>query len=158
MNEYLINAREELKRVDHLIYVSLKYTRTADVLKSVIERLVNCYSRIICGLLQRIKSDKKIDDFPKVPALQVEEVIKWYPNDKLIADSAQLYLFLRKANNSEHKGTMEYRRNVTMTIMVEGKPFEVTIDDAMKYYKDIQLFMEYIEEKKYLDFPFWEGM
>ena len=28
MNEFIFNAREELKRVDHLIYVSLKYTRT----------------------------------------------------------------------------------------------------------------------------------
>ena len=32
MNEYLLEAREELKRLEHILYVSLKYTRTVDVL------------------------------------------------------------------------------------------------------------------------------
>ena len=41
MIESLENAKEELKRIDHLIYVTLKYTRTVDVLLSVVERMVN---------------------------------------------------------------------------------------------------------------------
>ena len=40
MREKLEEAFEELKRVDHLIYVSLKYTRTTDVLKNVIDRMI----------------------------------------------------------------------------------------------------------------------
>ena len=34
IGEGLTNACEELTQVDHLIYVSLKYTRTCDVLKT----------------------------------------------------------------------------------------------------------------------------
>ena len=33
-DEYLIEAREELNRIEHIIYVSLKYTRTTDVLRN----------------------------------------------------------------------------------------------------------------------------
>ena len=40
MTENLENAKEELKRIDHLIYVTLKYTRTVDVLLSVVERMI----------------------------------------------------------------------------------------------------------------------
>ncbi len=35
MTDYLDNAKNEMKRVDHLLFVSLKYTRTVDVIKSV---------------------------------------------------------------------------------------------------------------------------
>ena len=44
MKEALDNAKEELKRVDHLFYVSLKYTRTADMMRHLIERLINAFS------------------------------------------------------------------------------------------------------------------
>ena len=40
--EHLVSLSriEELKRVDHLVYVSLKYTRTVDVIRSIIDRLI----------------------------------------------------------------------------------------------------------------------
>ena len=39
--ESIDKAKEELKRVDHLFFVSLKYTKTVDVIKSLIDRLIN---------------------------------------------------------------------------------------------------------------------
>ena len=53
MIESLEDAKEELKRVDHLIYVSLKYTRTVDVLRNVIERLVTASEFMITAMLKR---------------------------------------------------------------------------------------------------------
>ena len=43
MNEQLENTIEELKRVDHLFYVSLKYTRTVDMIKHVLERIISTH-------------------------------------------------------------------------------------------------------------------
>ena len=42
MKESFELAVQELKRVDHLFWVSLKYTRTVDVIKNVIDRLISC--------------------------------------------------------------------------------------------------------------------
>ena len=42
MKESFDEAVQELKRVDHLFWVSLKYTRTVDVIKHVIDRLISC--------------------------------------------------------------------------------------------------------------------
>ena len=52
MKESLQDAKEELKRIDHLIYVTLKYTRTVDVFLSIIERMINSYEFIIDVLLK----------------------------------------------------------------------------------------------------------
>ena len=37
------DADEELKRADHMIYVTLKYTRTADVIHNILKRLINAF-------------------------------------------------------------------------------------------------------------------
>ena len=39
MEESLRNALSELKRAEHSLFVSLKYTRTVDVIKHIVERL-----------------------------------------------------------------------------------------------------------------------
>ena len=51
MKEALDNAKEELKRVDHLFYVSLKYTRTADMMRHYPELLSFLYLILIIFLI-----------------------------------------------------------------------------------------------------------
>ena len=38
---YLEDAKDELKRADHLVFISLKYTRTCDIIRNTIERIIN---------------------------------------------------------------------------------------------------------------------
>ena len=64
MKVFLEEAREELKRADHLIYVSLKYTRTVDVIKSVIDRLISCLDFVIDKLLDHAIDKKLISEKP----------------------------------------------------------------------------------------------
>ena len=59
MNEFLAEAREELKRVEHIIYVSLKYTRTVDVLRNALNRLVSLFDFLIEVLVEHAKKEKK---------------------------------------------------------------------------------------------------
>ena len=51
MKDTIEKAKEELKRADHLYYVSLKYTKTVDVIKSIIERLINAFDFTIDSLV-----------------------------------------------------------------------------------------------------------
>ena len=50
MNTSLSDAVEEIKRVDHLVFVSLKYTRTVDVIKSVVDRIISALDFIFIAL------------------------------------------------------------------------------------------------------------
>ena len=60
MQESLERAQSELKRADHLTYVSLKYTRTVDVLKSIISRLIATIDEGMDALLHNTKNQGKI--------------------------------------------------------------------------------------------------
>jgi hypothetical protein len=47
-------------RVDHLIFVSLKYSRTVDVIKSVIKRLISTYEIAMKALLENALEGEKL--------------------------------------------------------------------------------------------------
>ena len=48
-------AKDEIKRADHLIYVSLKYTRTCDIILNIFKRLVAAYDSAILASLEKSK-------------------------------------------------------------------------------------------------------
>ncbi|MEK6899820.1 MAG: hypothetical protein AABX05_01725, partial [Nanoarchaeota archaeon] len=72
MDEYLFEAREELKRLEHIIYVSLKYTRTVDVILNALNRMVSTYDMIIEAFIEKAQQEGKIEIMPKSPALMAK--------------------------------------------------------------------------------------
>ena len=144
MSEYLDNAKEELKRADHLIYVSLKYTRTVDVLKNIIERLINTFDEGINALLEYLKKKKKIKEQPKAILVRCD-LIKEKIKDKKINDDLDFYLLLRKIDKAKFTKRLEYRRHVIMIADVDGTFIEVNMDNLKENFKKAQDFIDYIE-------------
>ena len=60
MEEEIISPEEELKRADHLVYVSLKYTRTCDIMKNAMKRLINAFEMSMHAYLEYLMKEKKI--------------------------------------------------------------------------------------------------
>ncbi len=146
MKESLRLAKEELKRADHLIYVSLKYTRTVDVIKSIIERLINCFELAINALLQHAKTEKKIREVPTLPRLKAETCKDLYSSDAYIQNHLAFYQLLRKIDKAGFDRAQEYRRHVTMTVQLEEGPVEITIDIIHDYYERTRELVVYIEK------------
>lgn len=140
MIETYENARGELRRADHLMYVSLKYTRTVDVLKSLVERMINTYDLLIGALLHKAG----IRDQPRIPRLRIELVKKHYPGDDIIAQQMALYGLLRDISQASFDRRQEFRRHVTMTAHLDDKEIEITIDIAEDYFKKVKEFAEYV--------------
>ena len=82
MMESLNNAREEFKRCDHLLYVSLKYTRTVDVIKSLILRMLSCYDFTMDTLIL-----KKKKDVPSQVGLKIDMVKELYSDNPIVIDN-----------------------------------------------------------------------
>ncbi|MBD3319256.1 hypothetical protein GF342_05090 [Candidatus Woesearchaeota archaeon] len=141
----LDNAKEELKRADHLFYVSLKYTRTVDVIKSVIERLINASSFAIEALLYHLQDEKKLEELPKFPVARANLVLKHYPTDEQLKDYIAFFLLLRKIDKAEFTRSQEFRRHVTMTCEIDGETLTIKIDDIKEYFEKVKKFVTYIE-------------
>jgi len=145
MKEALDNAREELKRVDHLFYVSLKYTRTADMIRHMIDRMISTFSFGIESLLKYAKENKKIDEIPSNPGLRSHLVVKTF-QDQELHDYVSLYTKLRKIIRAKYSKREEFRRHVTMTCIIDNNQVvEVNIDVLREYYEITRAFIKYIK-------------
>ncbi len=145
MKEALDNARDELKRVDHLFYVSLKYTRTADMMRHMIGRLISAFSFGVDSLFKYAKENKKINEMPLNPVMKAKLLEKIFPDENLKAQM-ELYLKLRKIIRAEYSKREEFRRHVTMTCVLEGGEIaEVNIDVLKDYYGMARGFIKYVE-------------
>ena len=145
MEENLEDAREEIKRVDHLFYVSLKYTRTVDVIRSLIERIINTFDFGFLSLLKYAKEKNKIKEIPLTPSSKCE-LLKNTFKDASLNNYIDLYLLLRKFMRASYTKREEYRRHVTMISDIEGKKIEVDIDILKEYYDKTSDFLNFVQE------------
>lgn len=141
--ENLRQAKDEMKRADHLIFVSLKYTRTVDMIKTAIERLIAVIECGMNSLLTKAKKEKKIKEIPDSPKAKADLLKETYPE---LAPYSDFYLGLRKISKAEFKKTQEYRRHVTMTTKLNEEEIEITIDIITDYYNKTKEFIELTEE------------
>lgn len=145
VQESIQNALQELKRADHSIAVSLKYTRTVDVIKSIIERLINTISFALDALLRHAKEQKKLAELPTLPRIKVEQVKKLYADDRTIIDFCDFFLLLRRVDKAKFGRAQEYRRHVTMTAHLdEAESVEITIDIISDYFERTKEFLNYV--------------
>jgi hypothetical protein len=148
MQEYLMNSIEEMKRADHLLYVSLKYTRTVEVLLSIVQRLINAYDWIWEGLLLNAKETGKIELVPSAPVAKVDELRRLYPENKEMQNYFDFYLVLRAINRASIERKNEYRRHVTLTSgLDDGTRVDVTIDIIGEYFHRTQAFLDLIKQR-----------
>jgi len=145
MNENLLEAREELKRLEHIIYVSLKYTRTVDVINNALNRMVSTYDFVVDAFLEKAMEDKKLDSVPKSPALKAKKCAELYPDDPLIQKNLHFYFSLRNILKSAYQKRQEFRRHVTLIVAMEDATVEVEIDTLVNCEKFIHFFLNYAQ-------------
>lgn len=146
MNEHLDDAKEELKRADHLIFVSLKYTRTCDVLKHIVDRLINCIDFTFTAVLEHMKEQGKIEEVPTAPIPKANMIKELFPDDEFLPDFADLFKKFRKISKAEFTRACEFRRHVTLTAVVDDDIVELNIDNITDYFKQSKEFFAHVQD------------
>ncbi len=147
MKESFELAIQELKRVDHLFWVSLKYTRTVDVIKHVIERLINCIGFGLESLLKYAKEKKLISSIPENSGLRCDLLKKTFPSNNELNDYINFYLRLRKLSKAEYTKREEFRRHVAMIATIDkGEIVEVSIDSLKEDYEKTKDFVSFVKK------------
>jgi hypothetical protein len=146
ITDLLLEAREELKRLEHIIYVSLKYTRTVDVIINALDRLIDIYNLTIEALLEKAKDEDKISALPKSPALRATRLSETYPEDLKLKQYLSFYSFLKSILNMPCERRREYRRHVTLVVRLEKATAEANIDNLTNCERYVHHFFDYAWE------------
>ncbi len=143
--ENFYDAVSELKRADHSIAVSLKYTRTVDVIKSIVDRLINTIGFAFDAVLEKAKEEGQIKTIPKLPRQKTELLRDTYPDDETLQSYIDFYFILRKITKAKFEKRQEFRRHVTMTAKLDkGESVELTIDIITDYFNRVKELLDYV--------------
>ncbi len=145
-NEHIESAEEELKRADHLVFVSLKYTRTVDVMKNAIKRMINAFELAFDETLEVARKKKRIFDVPQTGKEKAAEIRDLLGNP--VKKYLMLYNLLKKIDKAEYSALEEFRKNVTLRMQNGKEEMDVKMDDLYRFLAGTKEFVSFIKQEQ----------
>ena len=128
---------------DHLLYVSLKYTKTCDVILNLLLRW-----KIMIGLAMGIliqKAGKKWKPVPDAPRAKVAQLRKIYANEPIVMEALDLYEFFRDIEQLEKVRESEFRKGVNLRVQYKSKTVNINLEQLGVYSQILERFISYLK-------------
>lgn len=132
---------QEKIRADHLLYVSLKYTKTCDVIVNLLLRWRKMIETSIEEILKHAKLRKKISSIPLSPLAKMDDVKKLFRKNKEFLEVIDVYEMLRKIEDLRKDRIGEFRKNVTLRVSYRGGEVDINLDKLKIYASMLEKFI-----------------
>ncbi len=135
---------KEKTSADHLLYVSLKYTKTCDVMLNLIERWKSMIELCLNALIQKAKKNKVIKSIPAAPKMKIESLKEAFRKEPVVLETISLYEFFKKVPELERIRENEFRKNVCLRIIDSGKETRIDMDKLKEYSELLEKFIKFV--------------
>jgi hypothetical protein len=137
---------QEKISADHLLYVSLKYTKTCDVIINLILRWKKMIETSIEKILEHAKKKKKISSISANPVGKIEQIKKLFKKDKEFLDVIDLYDMFKKIKELRTERIGEFRKNVTLKVFYQGKEIDINLEKLKEYAEMLEKFISKVKQ------------
>lgn len=135
----------ELKRninaVEHMIYVSCKYTKTTEMIRKVMETIVSTYENFFSVAYNILVEEEEGSEYPMVgmPSVHYKiERLSEVLNDKGVYVDLSDYFLLKKLLLAEFDCIGEYRKNLCMVAYIDGEEYSINISKLLVFYENLK--------------------
>ncbi len=135
---------KEKTSADHLLYVSMKYTKTCDVMLNLLERWKSMIEMSIDALLDKIKKKKIITALPVAPKMKVLTLRDAFKKEPIVLETLDIYEFFKKIPDLEKIRESEFRKNVCLKILESGKEIRIDMDKLKEYSEALERFIKFV--------------
>jgi len=139
---------QEKISADHLLYVSLKYTKTCDVIVNLILRWRKMIEKSIDAILKQAKKKRKISSIPDNPKGEIELIKKLMKKDQNFVEVIEMYEMFRKIEELKKERIGEFRKNVTLKVFYKGEEININLEKLKIYADKLEKFIT--STKKFL--------
>ncbi len=137
---------QEKISADHLLYVSLKYTKTCDVMLNLISRWRSMLELSVLRLLEQAKKKKLIKSIPQAPKPQIELVKEVYKKNSEVLAAIELYEFFKRVDSEEKMRENEFRKNVALKVLDRGEWITIDMDKLKEYALTLEKFISQVKQ------------
>lgn len=130
---------------DHLLYVSLKYTKTCDVIINLLSRWKNMIERGMDRLVEKAKKEKKWAAVPDAPRAKVVQLKRLYAEKPEVAEALELYELFRDIEKLDKVRENEFRKGVNLRVFYREKTININLLQLKDYAAILERFISYIK-------------
>ena len=143
MSEILEKIMKEKTSSDHLLYVSMKYTKTCDVMINLIKRWKIMMDSAFDGLLEKSKKKKIIKKIPTAPKLKIDVVKNIFNKNPEVKEAVELYEMFRLIDTLKKTKEGEFRKGVCLRVTYKWKEVQINLEKLKEYSEILERFINY---------------
>lgn len=133
--ENLIHLKRHLNSIEHMIYVSCKFTRTTEMLRKVMETIVTGYENFFAIAFEIFVGDSQLDGFSVQHRIQL--LSDELANKGIHIDLSD-YFLLKRLLISEFDSIGEYRKNLCMVSYIDGEEYVINMTKLLDFYSTLK--------------------
>ncbi len=126
---------------DHLLYVSLKYTKTCDVIVNLLLRWKKMIELAMDLLVEKAKKEKKWKLVPEAPRARLIQLKKIYASNEIVSKTLELYEFFRDIESLPKIRENEFRKGVNLKVTYKGGIVNVDLEKLKEYSNLLEKFI-----------------
>lgn len=130
---------------DHLLYVSLKYTKTCDVIINLLLRWKIMIEQGMERLVDKAKKQKKWKPVPDAPRAKLVQLKRLYEGISPVAETLELYELFRDIEKLDKVRENEFRKGVNLRVTYKGGEININLDKLREYSEILERFISYIK-------------
>lgn len=133
---------KEKTSADHLLYVSLKYTKTCDVILNLLARWKSLIELSFDAILEKRVEDGKIPAMPTNPKQKIEFIKTYFAKDVDVQNVVPLYILFKRIPDLTKTRSGEFRKNVNLKVLVgPTKTIDINMEMLGNYYEVVEKFI-----------------
>jgi len=137
---------KEKRIADHLYYVSLKYTKTCDVILNLISRWISLIDKCIESILEELKRKKTISSIPSAPFQKITLIREKMKKNKEILEILELYMFFKRIKNLRYGKEQEFRKGVALVVNDGKEVIKIDLEKLKELNEKIEKFLIFVKE------------
>jgi len=149
LKEWVYTIEEIIKEktsADHLLYVSLKYTKTCDVILNLLARWKSLIELSFDRLIEQKIEQGKILHVPESPKQRVEFMNKYFKKSEEIQAIVPLYIFFKRVPDLNKTRGGEFRKNVNLKVIEPIKTTEINMEKLGEYAEIVEKFISEVKK------------
>ena len=132
---------QEKISADHLLYVSLKYTKTCDVIVNLLTRWTKMIDTSIDAILEHAVKKKKILSVPTNPVGKMDTIKKLFKKDENFIDILELHDMFKRVKELHQERVGEFRKNVALKLKYKGDEVIINLEQLKEYAQKLEKFI-----------------
>ncbi|MDA3836792.1 MAG: hypothetical protein PF542_04165 [Nanoarchaeota archaeon] len=132
---------QEKISADHLLYVSLKYTKTCDVIMNLLLRWRKMIETCNDHTLRKAQKDELLASIPDNAIGKIREIKILFKDNPDFLEAMNLLMMLRKLENLKTERIGEFRKNVALKIQFRGEEVNVNLEKLKEYAELMEKFI-----------------